>query len=205
MKSSVARIVVHYGGNPANLIDILLDIQDIFGYISPEAVNEITDQLNVAAVDVMQTLTFYHFLRTEPGGKYNVYLNNGLVANLMGRDKIVKAFTEELSCDWNSVSGDGLAGLFDSSCIGMSDQEPAALINGMVFTRLTPFRVREIVRDMRAGKNVRDMQVAELGDGNNSDPLLHSTVYNNIMKKGDVGFSDYESGYLCAKIRETNI
>ena len=205
MKNSVAGIVEHYGGNPTNLIDILLDIQDQYGYISQEAVSEITSELNIAAVDVMQTLSFYHFFRMEKGGKYNVYLNNGLVANLMGRDKVVKAFKDALSCEWNAVSSDGLAGLFDSSCIGMSDQEPAALINGIVFTRLTPFRVREIVSDMRKGKDVRDMQVSELGDGNNSDPYLNSAVNNHIMKKGAVVLSEYEPGSIWKKIRESNI
>jgi [NiFe] hydrogenase diaphorase moiety large subunit len=60
------------------------------------------------------------------------------------------------------VSDDGLIGLFDTSCIGMNDQEPAAIINGMVFTRLTPFRVKEIVRDIRDGIEVEEYVSGQL-------------------------------------------
>jgi len=65
----------------------------------------------------------------------------------------------------------------------MNDQEPAAIINGMVFTRLTPFRVKEIVSDIRDGIKVEDMFQASYGDGNNSMKLIRAVVNNHIMKK----------------------
>jgi len=46
----------------------------------------------------------------------------------------------------------------------MNDQEPAALINGQVFTRLTPKKVKELVAMMKRGKRVADM-VKTTGDG----------------------------------------
>lgn len=202
MNKTISRIVNHYGSDATHLIDILLDIQDELGYFAPETIQDITEQLNIASVDVQQVLSFYHFFRMKPGGKYNVYLNDSVVANLMGREKIKEVFMEELGCAWNDVTSDGLVSLNDSACIGMSDQEPAALINGVVFTRLTPFRVRELVRDMKAGRAVKEMRVAELGDGNNSDPLLNSTVHNNIMKKGAVILSEYKPGTALSLIKD---
>ena len=103
-----------------------------------------------------------------------------------GRPKIVEAFEREAGCDFGSVSRDGLIGLFDTSCIGMADQEPAAIINDRSFTRLTPYRVRQIVRDIRAGKPVADMMTEGFGDGENSNELIGSMVYNNIRLKGPI-------------------
>jgi len=48
----------------------------------------------------------------------------------------------------------------------MSDQEPAALINSVVFTELTRDKVRKLVSDMHSGKAVQDM-FTEYGDGHN--------------------------------------
>jgi len=76
-----------------------------------------------------------------------------------------------------------MIGLFPTSCIGMSDQEPAAIINGVVFTRLTPVKARHLVLAMKAGKPIERM-VSEWGDGANQSDLVRAMVSNNIRKRG---------------------
>ena len=117
-----------------------------------------------------------------------------------GRKEVAKAFEREAGCKFGEVTDDGLIGLFSTSCIGMNDQEPAAIINGTVFTRLTPFRVKEIIQDIRDGVKVEDMFQASYGDGNNSLELIKAVVNNHIMKKGPVLSSDYTSGEAIKKI-----
>jgi [NiFe] hydrogenase diaphorase moiety large subunit len=182
-------------------MDILLDYQAEEGYLSREIVGEIADILDMAEVDVEQTISFYHFFQAEPHGKYTVYLNNSVVSSMMGRETIASCFEDETGISFNSVSEDGRIGLFDTACIGMSDQEPAAIINGVVFTRLTPFRVRELVRDMKAGKSVEEMQVAGYGESMNDSAFLKTTIRNNIMKKGAVILSDYQYGSALSNLK----
>src|SRR4030067_1197908 len=62
-----------------------------------------------------------------------------------------RAFEEEAGCLFGEVTADGLIGLFPTSCIGMSDQEPSAIINGVVFTRLTPLKGQQLVRAVTTG------------------------------------------------------
>jgi [NiFe] hydrogenase diaphorase moiety large subunit len=82
----------------------------------------------------------------------------------------------------------------------MSDQEPAALINGKVFCRLTPFRVKEIVRDLKAGKKLDEIMVEGLGDGANASPEINTMVQNNIRKKGSILADGYKPGEALKKI-----
>lgn len=173
-----------YQKNQERLMDILIDIQAEQGYIADDDKILIARALGLSKADVEQTCSFYHFFASSPRGKYTVYLNNSVVACMMGRDEVAKAFEKEAGCKFGKVTKDGLIGLFDTSCIGMSDQEPAALINGVVFPRLTPFRVKELVCDMRAGKKVKEMFTEGLGDGVNSK--IGSVVQNNIRKVGPV-------------------
>ncbi len=193
MKAQIQRIIEETGNDRSRLMDILHGVRSIYGYIADDAVNEISKQLNISAADVKQTISFYHFFSTKPRGKYEVYLNNSAVACLMGRDEIAKTFEQEAGIKFNSVTADGLIGLWDTSDIGMNDQEPAAIINGNVFTKLTPSKVREIVAGFRSSKDVKEM-ITKYGDGENSHPLLKSMVHNNLLKKGPVLFSDYEVG-----------
>ncbi len=194
MITTVTDALRRYSADSTRLMDILIDIQVAEGHIPREAVEQIAASLNMAEVDVEQTVSFYHFFSTEPRGRYTVYLNNSVVAEMSGRDKVAGAFEDEAGCSFGEVSADGSIGLFDTSCIGMNDQEPAAIINTIVFPRLTAYRAREIVRGMRAGKTLMELQEEGFGEGKNFSQWLQTTVRNNIMKKGPVLFSEYKPG-----------
>jgi [NiFe] hydrogenase diaphorase moiety large subunit len=200
MDKTLDAIIRKYNGDKTRLMDILIDTQDAFGFIQEKAADQISEALDISSVDLEQTISFYHFFSQVPRGKYTIYLNNSAVANMHGRREVAKAFEKEVGVKFGQVSEDGMIGLFDTSCIGMNDQEPAAIINGMVFTRLTPFRVREIVRDIRDGIKVENMFQASYGDGNNSLKLIRAVVNNHIMKKGPVLSSDYISGEAVKKL-----
>ena len=202
MKTSFKRIIDKYNADKSRLMDILIDVQSEFGYIADELVTEIARNLEISRVDVEQTISFYHFLTQIPTGKYSVYLNNSVVANMMGRAEIASTFEQQVGCKFGELSPDGLIGLFDTSCIGMNDQEPAAIINGKIFTRLTPFRVKEIVRDIKAGKPVEEMYSASYGDGMNSSELIKAVVNNNMRKIGPIMEDDYKVGEAIKKITD---
>ncbi len=196
MKDQIQGIIQKYNNDKTRLMDMLIDIQDEVGCVCGDAVQQIASAVGLSFVDVEQTLSFYHFFSTEPRGKYTVYLNNSAVAIMMGRNKIVKAFEEEAGCKINSVTEDGMIGLFDTSCIGMNDQEPAAIINNVIFTKLTTKKVTRIVSDMKAGKPIEEIRGNDFGDGANSHELVQSVVRNNIKKKGPVLEEGYETGTI---------
>ncbi len=194
MKAAILKIIEKYGSDRHRLMDILLDIQEEFGYIPEEYNQLIAGELGMSRAELEETISFYHFFHQKPLGKYTVYLNKSVTAEMMLRAKVKKTFEEQSGIPFGNVSSDGLIGLFETSCIGMSDQEPAAIVNGIVFTNLTPFRVKEIMKDMRNGKDVREMFKQNYGDGNNSSELIRAVVKNNIQRKGPVLWDPYEPG-----------
>jgi [NiFe] hydrogenase diaphorase moiety large subunit len=194
VKTTVAKIIKKYKADRSRLMDILLDIQDELGYIPDDLNQMIADQLSISRAELEETISFYHFLSQKPLGKYTVYLNNSVTSEMMLRADVKKTFEEQAGIGFGNVTADGLIGLFETSCIGMSDQEPAAIINGAMFTNLTPFRVREIISDIRQGKTIEEMHKQNFGGGNNSHELIRSVVKNNIRRKGPVLWDPYEAG-----------
>ncbi len=194
MGNTVNNVIKKYNGDETRLMDMLMDIQSELGYLSDWTIEQISRALDIPKVSVEQTVSFYHFFTKEPRGKYTIYLNTSVLAVFCGRDNVAKAFEEAAGCKFGTVSKDGLIGLFDTACIGMSDQEPAAIINEEVFTCLTPEKARELVAGMKAGKTVDELKGNKYGDGQNANPLVRSMVRNNIMKKGEVVFADYTPG-----------
>ena len=181
MMNEVEKIVTHHQSDANRLMDMLIDIQDKFGYISDE-------------VDVLQTLTFYHFFTRTPKGKFTIYLNNSVTSYMNGYEKVAEAFEQSAGCKFGKKTKDNLIGLYNTSCIGMCDQEPAAIINNKVFPNLTPEKAKTIIANIKAGKPLEEISTDKLGDGNNSNPLVQATVNNNIRKKGIILDDSYILG-----------
>jgi NADH:ubiquinone oxidoreductase subunit E len=70
---------------------------------------------------------------------------------MMGREQIKETFERET--EPSSVRCRKTASLACLTLLHrMNDQEPSAIINGKVFTNLTPFRVKELVRACARGR-----------------------------------------------------
>ena len=195
----IKPIILKHGKDPGRLLDILREVQAEQGRVPPEAVAEIAKALNLSQTDVRGVVTFYHFFSLNPRGGSSIYLNDSVTAWMNGRAAVAAAFEKEAGCAFGEVSPDGRIGLFPTSCVGMNDQEPAAIVDGVVFTRLTEARAVEIVRGLRAGKSAGDL-VGTLGDGANQSDLVRAMVVNNIRKPGPVLFGPFESGSAVRKI-----
>ena len=139
------------------LLNLLWTAQDAHGYISDHDVDEIAGKLDLSAIDVEGVCSFYHFFHRHPAGKHTIYLNTSILSEINGMEEVRKAFETTTGAPWNGVDKTGQFGLFATSCIGLSDQEPAALINFQPFTRLTPEKVQHIIAAIRSGTPVEQL------------------------------------------------
>jgi [NiFe] hydrogenase diaphorase moiety large subunit len=177
---------------------MIRDVQASRGHVPREAVAELAGALGLSEADVEGMVSFYHFFSLAPAGTYAVHLNDSVTARMNGRTAVARAFAEAAGCRFGETTADGLIGLHDTSCIGMNDQEPAAVINGVVFTRLTEAAARDLVAAMKTGTPVKDM-VKAYGDGANQSELIRAMVANNVVKKGPVLFGPFASGSAVRK------
>jgi [NiFe] hydrogenase diaphorase moiety large subunit len=191
-------IVLKHPKDPSVLLDVIRDVQARSGRVSDEAVGRIAAHLGLSEAEVRGAVTFYHFFSLTPRGTATVYLNDSITARMKGRQAVAGAFEEEAGCRFGEVSPDGSIGLFPTSCIGMNDQEPSAVIDGVIFTNLTPLKVRHLVRALRAGRPAQDL-VGEYGDGANQSDLVRAMVVNNIRRRGPVLFGPHQLGEAVRK------
>jgi len=187
------ELVLKHPKDPSALLDIIRDVQARFGRVSGEAAARIAAHLKLSEAEVRGAVSFYHFFSLDARGSSTVYLNDSITSRMKGRAAVARAFEEEAGCRFGEVSADGRIGLFATSCIGMNDQEPSAIVDGVVFTALTPDKARAIVRGLRAGTPARD-QVVSFGDGANQSDLVRAMVVNNIRRRGPVLFGDHATG-----------
>lgn len=126
-------------------------------YISREAIRLLATAHQLSEVEVEGVASFYHFFHFQPSGKHTIYLNNSIIAELKGFEKIKTAFEQHTGARIGTVDPSGTFGLFTTPCIGLSDQEPAALIDFYPFVNLTDEKVKDIVEQIRQGKKPQEI------------------------------------------------
>lgn len=141
----------------SRLLTRLWEFQNKFGFISDNAILEIAQKLRVSKIEIEGVISFYHFFHRKPTGKYIIYLNNSIISEFKNFETVKVAFEKETGCTFGIYSDNPLFSLFETSCIGLSDQESAALINFYPFTNLTPKRVKKIVNHLKIGKDLSEI------------------------------------------------
>lgn len=125
--------------------------------ISREAIKTLSLHHHLSEIEVEGVASFYHFFHLQSAGRHTIYLNNSIVAELKGYTRIAETFERETGAHLNSVDPTGMFGLFTTPCIGLSDQEPAALIDFYPFTNLNVLKVKEIIQKLKQGKQAKEI------------------------------------------------
>lgn len=144
--------IYNYEQTPSSLIPLLQKTQENFGYLPKEALQQISRYLGVPLSRVYGVATFYAQFRFEPLGKYVIKICHGTACHVNGAVNISQAITEELGIEEGQTTKDGLVTLERVACLGCCSLAPVIMINNKVFGKLTPEKVRKLIKKLKEGK-----------------------------------------------------
>jgi [NiFe] hydrogenase diaphorase moiety large subunit len=179
----VQGICARFDNDRQRLLDILLAVQQQLRCIDGQAHQDIAEALGCSRVEVQGVASFYAFFSATPRGEVAIYLCDDIIDRQAGLAAVSAAFEQELDIAVGETSADGRFSLHYTPCIGMSDQAPAALVDGVVLTTLNEDRARDIARQLREGLKPAALAKPD-GDGNNA--AIGAMVNNHIRQCGEV-------------------
>ena len=148
--SLIADVLDQYAAVKGSLITILQKTQDIYGYIHTDAIYHIAEKTGLTPAKIMGVATFYSQFRFQAVGKYLIMICKGTACYVNGAERIIEAVQEELGIGDNQTTEDGLFSLSLVSCLGCCSLAPVMMINEDTYGSLTPDKVKQILRDIRA-------------------------------------------------------
>lgn len=184
-ESDIVAICAAYGNDAHRMLDILLDVQREFRCISPQTMNVIARQTNLTRIAVEGVASFYSFLSLEPKGRIAIRLCDDIVDRYSGLAEVTAAFEQALGVRLGETSSDGAFSLEYTPCIGMCDHAPAAMINDIIVTRLTPDTARSHARRLKDGASPEDL-ISGAFDELTPYERAVAAVDNNIKHAGEV-------------------
>ena len=144
MTATLEAILDRHARQGHRLVKILHDVQDAFGWLSPEALDAVARGIGWPLARVQGTANFYSFFHTQPAGEYRVRFSDNITDRMAGSAELMAQLCRQLWLEPGKVSEDGLVSVDATSCTGLCDQGPALLVNGRAVTRMTPQRVDEM-------------------------------------------------------------
>ena len=174
VKDATARL----GRDKTRLMDVVREIQAQQGCVSGEAIDLIAKELSTSRIAVEGVVTFYAFLSKEQKGHAIIRLSE--CPSCLGQKghETAVAMKKALGIDFGQVTPDGRIGLAHTSCVGLCDQGPAGMVNGVLVAGVTPEKVGQLV------KAVREKPAA----------LSAFAPQDNMKKRGPVVLAGMEPG-----------
>ncbi|MDO4960590.1 MAG: NADH-quinone oxidoreductase subunit NuoE [Eubacteriales bacterium] len=152
--TELAPVLEKYASVPGSLITILQQAQEIYGYLSMDAIDYISERTGIMPAKIYGVATFYAQFRLKPVGKYLLMLCKGTACHVNGSDSVEEALSEYLGIKDGETTEDGLFTLNNVACLGCCSLAPVMMVKTTegeeTFGNLTKDSVKKIIDDYRA-------------------------------------------------------
>lgn len=155
-RSAAGQKLAEYNSNPVNVLQIMRQIQLQAGCVDADAIDMLSDGLELPTAQLSALVEFYSFLHSEPRGKYDLYLSDSITDRMLGSLDTAEVLTRELGLSPEGRSEDAEISLSPTSCTGLCERGPAMIANGQAIQRVDAKRAREIAQLIRSGVAVDD-------------------------------------------------
>ncbi len=135
----------------SNLIGILQEIQDEFGYLSSQSLKKTAEYLDLPLSTVYGVATFYNQFRLTPLGKYVIRVCRGTACHVKDSANLLFTLENELGIKAGGTTKDGLFTLEVVSCLGACSIAPVININNEFYGRLSSKEIHKIIKKLKMG------------------------------------------------------
>ena len=155
-EDTLQSILGRHGSGPSDLLQILIEVQHAFHHIPEAMLSLLSERLKVPLVRVKGVVSFYSFLSVVPQGDFVIHFSDNITDQMLGNRQLASLLCERLGVRLGETRKDGRVSVHLTSCTGMCDQGPAALVNYLPVTRLDPQRIERMAELVNKGVPLSD-------------------------------------------------
>ena len=135
-----------------NLIQLLNEVQEHYGYIPEKAQRDLSEFLNVPMAEIYGVITFYSRFTLKPKVKYNIAVCLGTACYVKGSQRIMDRLKERLKIEPGETTKDGLFSIEETRCVGACGLAPVFTVNGEVYGKATVKKLDEVLDSLENSK-----------------------------------------------------
>jgi NADH-quinone oxidoreductase subunit E len=145
LTARLEKVLAAHTGTKSELIPILQNVQQVFGYLPEEAMSRIAGFVGVPECTVFGVATFYAQFKFVPVGRNVIKVCRGTGCYVKGAPRILEELEKLLGIKDGQTTPDMEYTLETVACFGSCALAPVVVVNDRVYGRMTPDKVREIL------------------------------------------------------------
>jgi len=150
VKEKLDEILSHHTGKKDELIPILQEAQEQFGYLPSDVMLEIAKFLRLPESAVFGVSTFYAQFKFSPTGRKKVRLCRGTACHVRGAPRILEEVEKRLGIKPGETTEDLEYSLETIACFGSCALAPVVVVDDNVYGRMTPKKVAQILGNAKS-------------------------------------------------------
>jgi NADH-quinone oxidoreductase E subunit len=148
--TAVQQLSAVYPESRSAVMPALRLAQEKYGWLSPDALREVADALDLTPAYCKSIATFYDMYHLEPVGTHMVEVCTNLACALVGAQRVVEAFENELGVSAGETTEDGAITFRTIECAGGCGYAPVVVVDSRYHEPVSPDDVPALVEEIRA-------------------------------------------------------
>lgn len=129
------------------ILHALQEVNEQFGWVSPEAAEIVAQHLGTSATRVFALLSFYADFRTEPRGHHHLLVCHGVSCYIMGSQKLVQTLQDDYGIeDGETTPDEQLSVHVVNGCLGVCDRSPLVKLDDEYAGHVTPETLNDLIQ-----------------------------------------------------------
>jgi len=147
VRQKIRDLFPNYPNKRAITLPALHLVQDEMRAVSPGAIREIAELLELHPAEVHDTMSFYGFFKDQehPLGKRRVWVCRSLPCMLRGGEELLKDISDRLGIGPGETTADGKITLEFAECLGVCEGAPCVLVDDECHPCITGEKTAELL------------------------------------------------------------
>ena len=145
-QSALAKILKGRRSQPHQLIEVLQDVQEHYGYVSEDSMKRVAKELGVALMEVYSVVSFYKAFSMKPRGKNVITVCMGTACHVRGAQLLSNQALGQLDVKPGETTADGLFTVEHVNCLGACALGPIVTENETYHHHVTPGKLRKLIK-----------------------------------------------------------
>ena len=154
--SNIKDILAAHPKNAASLIPLLQDIQEKFGYLPEQALDQLARAIKISVNEIYGVATFYTQFRFNPPGRNTIRVCQGTACHVRGSQQILESLERQLKIKTGQTTEDGNFDLERVACLGCCALAPVVTVGDKVHAETTAKKVPSLLSKYRDNKRSKD-------------------------------------------------
>jgi NADH-quinone oxidoreductase subunit E len=141
---AVSKAVGAYQRDKNMLIQILLDLQSMFGWLSQEVLTDVSEQLEVPVTQVYQIASYYKAFSLMPRGRHIIRVCMGTACHVRGSPQLLNIISAMLNMKPSETSEDMRFTLETVNCLGCCAMGPVVVVDDVYHSKPATLALKKI-------------------------------------------------------------